>query len=239
MIKVISFDIWATLLAGNKSFRPLRSQRIVDFLGLTCDVDVLACEVSQANRDIEYQVEQTHHPLGLIPRMRLALSRAVPDRQFDDQVLRELYLEITCLQLSSTANMPFLTEDDLPQTLQQLVGSGLKLALISNTGLTEGQELGGFLAAHGVYNLFTYPVYSDEVDAVKPDTAIFDRLIEMADVKPHEILHVGDNMLTDLEGGLTAGLHAALYDPKGKHPDNPHRYSSHRELAQLVNLVAT
>lgn len=56
---------------------------------------------------------------------------------------------------------------------------------------------------------------SEEIGAGKPDPAFFRAVFrEMGIADPGRVLMVGDNLLTDIKGGLSAGTDTAWYNPR-------------------------
>lgn len=67
-------------------------------------------------------------------------------------------------------------------------------------------------------------IISEDVGHMKPNPEIFDYATRMANVKPHEILYVGDSFHSDIEGGASFGWKTAWFtsdpDPvKARKPD--------------------
>jgi putative hydrolase of the HAD superfamily len=58
-------------------------------------------------------------------------------------------------------------------------------------------------------------VAARDAGALKPDPAIFARLVEVAAVHAAAILHVGDDPVADVDGARRAGLHAAWLNRHG------------------------
>ncbi len=77
-------------------------------------------------------------------------------------------------------------------------------------------------------------VISSEVGAEKPDPRIFDAALVRAGVPPGRALLVGDDPAADVEGARARGLHAVLFDPRGRGPADGARI---RALADLLALL--
>ena len=228
---LISFDIWKTLFKPNSSFGDVRAQVVADFYGLPIDGKAFRAFIKSACADLDAATDLTGVQYGFASRIRLALERyGAPVKDVTDQDLATIYADIRKLQLSSIGNMPSLMEADLRDVFRGLVAAGMQLAVVSNTGMTEGAELTEILAAHGLDQHLTYRIYSDEVGSAKPGPEIFAELTRRSGIASHKILHVGDNIKADLEGAQRAGLNGRLYDPALKHPDNVWRYDTHRSL---------
>ncbi len=77
-----------------------------------------------------------------------------------------------------------------------------------------------------------------DVGVAKPAPAIFEHAVARLDLAPHEVLHVGDDLETDVAGALRAGLAAVWINrdtPKGGQQPVP----VVRTLAELPDLLKT
>ncbi|MGV6815742.1 MAG: HAD family hydrolase [Thiotrichales bacterium] len=91
----------------------------------------------------------------------------------------------------------------------------------------------------GIAGYFDFVVRSEEAGVAKPDPRIFQLAAAQAGVKMPEMLHIGDNLATDVEGALSAGARAIWV---GEHnaltasEAQPHGLIS--EVAELVELLS-
>ncbi len=86
-----------------------------------------------------------------------------------------------------------------------------KLGLITN-GLKEVQR--PRLHHTGIYHLFDSIVVSDEIGVAKPDPAYFDYAFREMNHPPKEkVLVVGDNLHSDIKGGINYGLDTCWFNP--------------------------
>jgi len=60
----------------------------------------------------------------------------------------------------------------------------------------------------GIADLFAGHITASAAGAAKPDARIFARLLDVAGVEPHQVLHIGDDPLTDVVGATRAGMQA-------------------------------
>ncbi|CAK0787258.1 hypothetical protein CVIRNUC_010476 [Coccomyxa viridis] len=93
------------------------------------------------------------------------------------------------------------------RALQRIRESGLKMAVVSNFDL----RLRPLLEALGLDQLFDALIISAEVEAEKPNPAIFEAAFDALGVQPAEAVHVGDDRRNDISGGRHAGCHAWLW----------------------------
>ena len=64
-----------------------------------------------------------------------------------------------------------------------------------------------FILEHlGISKFFVHVFVSSEIGADKPDPEIFRRALKISDLKPNEVLHVGDDPERDWEAATAAGL---------------------------------
>jgi putative hydrolase of the HAD superfamily len=90
---------------------------------------------------------------------------------------------------------------EVPGVLEQLQPR-FQLAVISNF---DGRLR--FILQHlGISKFFTHVFISSEIGADKPDPEIYRRALKLIDLKPNEVLHVGDDPERDWEAASGAGL---------------------------------
>lgn len=64
-----------------------------------------------------------------------------------------------------------------------------------------------FILEHlGISKFFRHVFISSELGADKPDPEIYRRALDLAQLRPHEVLHVGDDPERDWKGATAAGL---------------------------------
>jgi FMN hydrolase / 5-amino-6-(5-phospho-D-ribitylamino)uracil phosphatase len=91
----------------------------------------------------------------------------------------------------------------------------------------------------GIGHFFERTINARLVGALKPDPAIFHKVIEGTDLQAHEVVYVGDDPLLDVEGARGAGMHAIWIDRQGgEWPTQiaPATYTV-RSLTELVELL--
>ena len=104
---------------------------------------------------------------------------------------------------------------EIPPALARLRELGLRLVVVSNSdGTVEAK-----LAAAGLRDLLHSVVDSHVIGSEKPDRAIFEHALRLAQGRPERTVHVGDLYHADVVGARAAGLHAVLLDPYGDWSD--------------------
>jgi HAD superfamily hydrolase (TIGR01549 family) len=103
--------------------------------------------------------------------------------------------------------------------LGELSRAGFAMAVVSNWH----HGLAHFAHEMGIGSFFDHVVVSAEVDSFKPDGVIFAEAQRLLGVEPSRILHIGDQLVDDVQGGRSAGLQVLLVDREGQagDPDVP------------------
>jgi putative hydrolase of the HAD superfamily len=243
-IKAVSFDLWGTLIHESlfqmraaDHLRISRMQRILIQAGYPVGTEPLRrayhetwrrCEtIWSSNRDMP-----THEQVMML----LGLVRSELPRELDENVIG--LLEAAYVQPIFVA--PPGLDPIANSLLTDLKAAGLRLGLICNTGRTPGWALRKLLRAFDMEGHFSAMLFSNEEGVRKPSPQIFQRLLErLGGLQPGEVIHVGDDPLTDVRGAIAAGLVAILLDPEGNKPvavPPSARIASLREMRQLLAL---
>ncbi|MBQ0071553.1 MAG: HAD family hydrolase [Spirochaetales bacterium] len=77
-------------------------------------------------------------------------------------------------------------------------------------GVLSDFPVGTKLSAMGIEDYFCVKVSSEDIGRYKPCRTPFRVLAERLDVKPQEILYMGDSQRKDIEGAKGAGMHTVL-----------------------------
>lgn len=92
------------------------------------------------------------------------------------------------------------------ETLSTLTNMGFKLGIISNTD----ERLVELLTRVALRHHFEFVLTSVEAKCAKPDPVIFKQALELSQVNPSQVLHVGDDYKNDYCGAKQSGMKAVL-----------------------------
>lgn len=123
-------------------------------------------------------------------------------KSIPDVLLQELNTDLE-VELKSMV----LYEDTL-STLDELKHAGFKIGLCSNLAAPYGQVVDLMLPKLDVY------AWSYAVGAIKPDTHIYQYLLDQLSCNAKDILFIGDTPLADVDGPIQFGMSARLIDRK-------------------------
>jgi putative hydrolase of the HAD superfamily len=91
----------------------------------------------------------------------------------------------------------------------------------------------------GIAHFFERTVAARQVGALKPDPAIFRKVIEGTDLQAHEVVYVGDDPLLDVVGARGAGMQAIWIDRQASEwpPEIEPAAHTVRSLTELTQLL--
>lgn len=120
------------------------------------------------------------------------------------------------------------------ETLTRLTERGFHLGIISNGSLDSREKT---VAATPFSNFIQQLVSSGQFGQKKPHPEIFLSTLEAAGFKPSQCLYVGDHPVNDIQGALSAGLHAVWLKGFHEKKNLPKGAISIESLPEILNLV--
>lgn len=117
------------------------------------------------------------------------------------------------------------------ETLHSFREAGLILGVISN----REEPFRDYLREIGLGEYFDYALAAGEVQAWKPDQAVFAHALRQTGLQAGETIYVGDNYFADVIGARNAGMKPVLLDIHGlfREPGCP-VIRAHAELVELL-----
>jgi putative hydrolase of the HAD superfamily len=208
-VKAVTFDVWETLLFerdGASSQRTVvRCKNIVQTLNrfdLPFSVEAVGQALGETISSLVRVWDKNKDVLHL-EQIRLFFEHLTEGKL----VLKDEWIkELSMAYVSPIFEVPPYLNPDARELLRSLKSQNKLLGIICNTGITPGTEVRRFLAMQGVGDYFDLMIFSDEVGIRKPDRRIFNMVARGLRVKPHEIVHIGDNLKSDAWGAKNAGL---------------------------------
>jgi HAD superfamily hydrolase (TIGR01549 family) len=208
----VTLDLWLTLIAEHDgSNRSLKRYEVrADYTGKVLAkhgffVDRAA--LLEASRTIS-ELVTADHDLGIdlefnhrIRQLLELVDPELPDH-LDESALSEIADAVDQAFLDSPPTF-------LPgahEVLAQLGSMDVRVALISNTGLTSAPAYREWFGREGVLDYFDHLTFSNEVACAKPSPDIFHPTLSQLAVSPENSLHIGDNLLTDISGAAGVGM---------------------------------
>jgi HAD superfamily hydrolase (TIGR01549 family) len=226
--KAVLFDVDFTLIYPGPTFRGEGYQAFCARYGMEVDPSLFETGIASAapllhSRDDVYDPEIfIAYTSRIIEVMGGAGARV-------DECSREIYREWAACQ-------HFELYDDVPDVLQHLSDSGLRIGLISNTH----RCLASFQSHFELQGLISATVSSSDHGLMKPHPSIFSAALQLLDVTAPEAVMVGDSFTHDVEGALGVGMRAILLnrgDAAAPKVTGDHRVPVIRSLRELPALL--
>jgi len=101
------------------------------------------------------------------------------------------------------------------EALERVRERGLGQGVISDWGT----DLVPILHAHDVTKYLDFVVASAAVGTAKPHPDIFRYALARADLRPEDVVYVGDSYISDVLGARNAGIDGILIDREGRAPE--------------------
>jgi putative hydrolase of the HAD superfamily len=209
-IRVISFDVGFTLLEPAPSFGGILS-KLAACRGYDCDPDMLTLRFFDA-----------HHKYAKLSRIEGKGMYACEERSkhWWDKITIKAYgrlinsddaqpLADQCYNELSKGTSWKLYPDVLP-ALRELSAGGYRLIVLSNWD----SRLPGILEELGIAGFFQSVYYSTSVEFEKPDEPFFRYMLEDLQIPANSVLHIGDNLIDDLDGASRMGMHGMVVKRK-------------------------
>jgi putative hydrolase of the HAD superfamily len=235
MIKIVSLDLWETLIKDDseKDNERERDNLRAEFIAKTLKLDQSYMqkihsffgEVVASFINPEKENEWSLLPETQIDYLINKLGIEVKKEDFDK--ILKFYTE--CI----LDYPPSFTEENIPDILAGLKKK-YKLALISNTGRTPGRSLLKLLKNLKIKKYFDFFAFSDELLIRKPDPRIFEIVCSKLNASPEETVHAGDSYKMDFLGAKSAGLNPILYVPGTEKPQGAPYIRTLKEIEEVI-----
>jgi HAD superfamily hydrolase (TIGR01549 family) len=122
------------------------------------------------------------------------------------------------------------------ETLERIHSMAIPIGMLSNCPTEFCQPRRRIMKEHGIFDFFKAIILSGEVGFRKPGKEIFEIALKelgLSDAK--RVIHVGDDMMMDVQGAQNAGLVPVLFDPRNLHSiDNVIKI---RELPEIFQYL--
>ena len=235
MIAAVFFDLYGTLAGFKPSRYEIQSTACADFgISVTPDGILRGYRLADA-----FMAKQN----------RVRPLRSLSDTERDDffagyeqRVLKGSDVEVTVERAAQiwrrVRQVPYAMAlfDDVAPTLETLRSRGLTLGVVTNMNRGSGEILADF----GLEGRVDFAVTSIEARSEKPHAPIFREALRRANAEPRKVVHVGDQLESDVEGARRVGITPVLLDRDGNHPDvtHCHRIEALPELPALLESLA-
>ncbi|WP_207532154.1 HAD family hydrolase [Desertivirga arenae] len=217
LYKHYSFDLWLTLIRSNPEFKNKRAayfyknfnhlkKTVEEVIYIFRQVDLMSNAINEkTGKNIDAD-EMYLMVISLINENTLPLSQVDLQQVFRD--MEGLLYDY----------LPFVyCHETIPVLSHLKENSTHSLSILSNTGFIKGNTLRKVLKELQLSAFFDFQLYSDEAGLSKPSKEFFEMMLTKVVerrgkelINPEEIIHVGDNVMADIEGARTVGINTFL-----------------------------
>lgn len=208
----ISFDLWLTLIRSNPEFKPRRNALFRDFFAIDKPLD----EVSAVIRKFDVLTNSVNEKVGRNFHTHEIYYLILDGLGVDIETINTTQLNgfYDAAEALMMQYKPLLLHDSIPTFFEGLKQQGITTNILSNTAFIKGRSLRRVLAGYGLEDSFAFQAYSDETGYSKPAVEMYahayNNILTLGDIKKEEVLHVGDNAVSDYNGALQFGFNAFL-----------------------------
>jgi HAD superfamily hydrolase (TIGR01662 family) len=205
-LEAVLFDVDFTLARPGPELQPEGYLRAAERHGITVDPALY-----ERARDAAFVDLQRHPELDHDDEIWIAFTeRIVRGMGGEGDAARACAVEITGYW---ARHENFELYDDTVPVLQELRARGIKIGLVSNSA----RDVREFARHHALE--IDAGISSFHHGKTKPHASIFQAVLDLLEVEPHEAAMVGDTLEDDVEGARALGMHAVLVDRLGLNPD--------------------
>ena len=245
-ITTVTFDLWQTLLLDNPELGRARAQVRLDGAqaalrkaGLEYDLD----QIRDAYRACYHhcqRVQELGLDLSFREQVDVFIENITPG--LVDRLNEETIQEIMRVYADSIFVHPPVPHADAIDVLRGVKAMGLRIGLISNTGMTPGATFRSYLEQHEMLRYFDTLTFSDEVKLSKPSLQIFQMTLRSLEAAPEQVVHVGDHVANDVLGAKRCGIMtvwiAGFYEREDPLDPNSEPDATVEELGMVVPAIA-
>lgn len=213
-IDLVTFDVGGTLLTYRPDLHRAYAE-VLDAAGVPADPARLAAALDAEREPAAARRRES------VPHDHRVSAEAGDARRrtYVVNVLRRAGIAPEALERAADAiqaayNTPqmYRTYDDALPTVRELWNRGLKLGAVAN-----GRPgIGKLLLELGFGEYLGFWVISEQLGYEKPHPAMFERAVAIGGSTPERALHVGDDLMSDVEGAQAAGMQAVWLNRDGR-----------------------
>ncbi|NIM45464.1 MAG: HAD-IA family hydrolase [Nitrososphaeria archaeon] len=202
MLKLVSFDVWNTLLSIESFYRNI-AKELSDITERP--QTILEKKLFHGYRELKAIRRSGGFKASTIVSVTLIEISKILD--VDSEDMRKAIIK-------AVTNIPpqeYVLEN-AKDVLEFAKKSNLKVVVVGNVVFWPGSYNKILLEKAGFSKYIDAQFYADEVGFSKPKPEIFAKMLSELEVKPEEGLHIGDDLFEDFVGALLSSMYAVLID---------------------------
>ena len=222
-INAVTFDLWQTLLLDNPEQGRIRTRARLEGTGgilAQAGENYSLEQIEQAYRDGVrrcQEIRDAHRDVTFLQQVQIFVNFISP--RLVERIPNATFRQIAACYSDSFFDHPPGPHPEGVQVLQSVQDMGLRLGMISNTGMTPGVSFRRFLSEHGMLEYFDVLTFSDEVGFSKPACEMFNLTLAELNSSPAQAIHVGDHIFNDVAAAKACGLKTVWIEGFYDRPD--------------------
>ncbi|MGB9750502.1 MAG: HAD family hydrolase [Caldisericia bacterium] len=232
MLKVVSLDLWDTIIEDDLNLEDKRGEiRIKKLYEYLSPLNISIKEVSDAyNKMSEWLFstqKETQKSINVSQQIYFIFKQfgTIPN----SLVLEDIKMSYE----SAIFEVPPKIVDNVNYFLEKLKRLNLKLCILSDAGRTPGWALKEILNRYNLLHYFNKIFFSDEIGFVKPNKNSFNKIIKEFNVKKEEVVHIGDSIEKDIIGAKEFGINYIHFSRKNSEKIEP----SGRSFEEIYDIL--
>ena len=223
-INAVTFDLWQTLLLDNPEQGRIRTRaRLEGTRELLAQngEDYSLEQIEQAYRDGVrrcQEIRDAHRDVTFLQQVQIFVNFISP--RLVERIPNATFHSIADCYSDSFFDYPPGPHPEAVQVLRSVKDMGLRLGMVSNTGMTPGVSFRRFLSEHGMLDYFEVLTFSDEVGFSKPACEMFNLTLAELGSSPSQAIHVGDHIFNDVAAAKACGLKTVWIEGFYERPDH-------------------
>ena len=245
-LTAVTFDLWQTLLMDNRELGRARAQvrldgtqEVLSRWGETYDVEHIREAYRACYREC-HRIRDQKLDVSFREQVEIFINNI--DAGLVDRLDEPAIEEIVRVYADSFFIHPPVAHASAQSVLRDIKAMGLRIGLISNTGMTPGTTFRQFLDQQGLLQYFDVLTFSDEVKLSKPSNQIFLMTLDSLGATPEQTAHVGDHVQNDVVGAKRCGLKTVwitgFYENDDPKNPNTEPNATVGDLAEVVEAIA-
>lgn len=222
-INAVTFDLWQTLLLDNPEQGRTRTlarlegtRNLLARAEETFTLDQIERAYLEGVRRCQ-EIRDSQRDVTFLQQVQIFVNFISP--RLAERISNAMFHDIAACYSDSFFEYPPGPHPDGIAVLQSVKNMGLRLGMVSNTGMTPGVSFRRFLAEHGMLDYFDALTFSDEVGFSKPACEIFNLTLGELGSTPAQAIHVGDHVFNDVAAARACGLKTVWIEGFYERPD--------------------
>lgn len=212
-VEVVSFDIFDTLLARIIEPPEAIHETLSAMLAMDVFPSMSPAQILEARKRVEQDLREQASRKGLDHECHYIDLIEAWVKELHAGPDEALIRRIREVELSLEVNALYVKEGVIP-LLEHLLASGKRIIAVSDMYLGPN-EIAFLLEKKGLHSLFERVYVSSQFAVCKYSGRLFQRILDEFGLRPGQVVHIGDNPVSDHSAPLKLGIHAVhLHEPR-------------------------